>query len=64
MKWVKIGVIVAVAGGAVGSYASRSAVPMVATTSVAVVMWYMYEHAKKSGLENGGPSTETYSGAF
>ncbi len=56
MKWVKIGFVVALAGGAVGSYA----LPLAATATVAAAMWWMYEHAKQSGLENGGPSTETY----
>lgn len=61
MKWVKIGVVVAVGGGAVGSYAAKSPLPIMATSIVAVSMWFMYEHAKKSGLENGGPATENYS---
>ena|SRR5215472_875807 len=60
MKWVKIGAAVALAGGAVGSYTSRSAWPLVATVTVAAAMWWFYEHAKRSGLENGGPTTESY----
>lgn len=64
MKWVKIGFVVAVVGGAVGSYASKSALPVVATSSVAGAMWLMYVHAKNAGLKNGGEPTETYGGAF
>lgn len=58
MKWVKIGFVVALAGGVVGTITSKSAVPLVATSAVGVGMWAMYEHAKKSGLENGGAGTE------
>lgn len=60
MKWVKIGTVVAVGGGAIGSYTSRSAWPLVSTGVVAVAMYALYEHAKKSGLENGGAPTERY----
>lgn len=60
MKWVKIGTGVALAGGAIGSWTSRSAWPLIATGTVAVSMYYLYEHAKRSGLENGGPTTERY----
>lgn len=60
MKWVKIGTVVAIGGGAIGSWTSRSAWPLIATTVVAGSMFYLYEHAKRSGLENGGPSTESY----
>jgi hypothetical protein len=60
MRWVKIGVGVALLGGVVGSYSSRSAIPLVATSTVAVSMYYLYDHAKKRGLEQGGPPTERY----
>lgn len=60
MKWVKIGAVVALAGGAIGSFTSRSAWPLVATTTVAAAMFYFYEHAKNKGLENGGATTERY----
>jgi uncharacterized membrane protein (UPF0136 family) len=61
MKWVKIGVVVAIGGGAVGSYAAKNPLPLVATTTVAVAMWFMYEHAKQAGLDSGAPGTENYS---
>ena len=60
MKWVKIGAVVAVGGGAVGSYIDKSALPVVATSSVAVAMVLLYVHAKNKGLADGAPGTENY----
>lgn len=60
MKWVKLGLVVTVAGGAIGSWIDRSALPFLATLIVGGSMYYMYEHAKRKGLENGGPLTESY----
>ncbi len=60
MKWVTIGTAVAVAGGAIGSWTSRSAWPLIATGTVAAAMWWTYNHAKNVGLENGGAPTERY----
>lgn len=60
MKWVTIGTLVAIGGGAVGSWTSRSAWPLISTTVVAGAMWWTYDHAKRAGLENGGPTTESY----
>lgn len=60
MKWVKIGTVVAVAGGALGSFTTRSAWPLVATATVAASMYYLYDHAKRAGLESGGRPTERY----
>lgn len=60
MKWVKIGAVVAVGGGAVGSYVDKSALPVVATTSVAVAMFLLYVHAKNKGLASDAPGTENY----
>jgi hypothetical protein len=60
MKWVKIGVVVALVGGSVGSYASKSILPLAATTIVAGSMWWLYEHAKTAGLESAAPGTERY----
>jgi len=62
MKWVKIGAVVAVGGGAVGSYVDRSALPIVATSTVAAAMVLIYLHAKKAGLASNEPGTENYSG--
>jgi hypothetical protein len=63
MKWVKIGFVVALAGGVVGTITAKSAVPLVATSAVGVGMYLMYEHAKNTGLKNGGPGTEGQQGA-
>lgn len=60
MKWVTIGTLVAIGGGAIGSFTSRSVWPLVATTVVAGAMWWTYDHAKRAGLENGGAPTERY----
>jgi len=60
MKWVRIGVGVALLGGAIGSYASRSALPLAATGIVAGSMWWLYEHAKQAGLASDAPGTEHY----
>lgn len=60
MKWVKIGTVVAIGGGAIGAWTSRSAWPLISTTVVAGAMWWTYEHAKNAGLENGGATTERY----
>jgi hypothetical protein len=53
--------VVALGGGAVGSYASKSALPVVATSTVAVSMYLLYVHAKNTGLQSGAPGTENYS---
>ena len=60
MKWVKIGALVSIAGGAVGSYFDRSIFPLAVTSAVAVAMFLVYDHAKKAGLQNGGQTTENY----
>ena len=60
MKWVLIGDAVAVAGGLAGTLVSGSPVPLLAAGGVALGMHLLYSHAKSSGLENAGPSTETY----
>lgn len=64
MKWVRIGDAVAIAGGLLGSYVSKSIVPLVGAGGVAVGMHLLYVHAKNSGLESGGVGTETYGGGF
>lgn len=60
MKWVKLGLVVALVGGAIGSWVDRSILPFLATLVVAGSMYAMYEHAKKAGLANGGAPTESY----
>ena len=48
MKWVKIGAVVAVGGGAVGSYIDKSALPVVATSTVAASIREWTSPAKAS----------------
>lgn len=64
MKWVKVGAAVAVAGGVVGSAVDRSALPIVATGSIALGMYFLYVHAKNRGLESSAPGTESYGGGW
>jgi hypothetical protein len=59
MKWVYIGDAVALAGGVVAWLITGKPEALVGVAGVVVIMHYLYVHAKRSGLENGGPSTET-----
>ena len=58
MKWVWIGFAVAVGGGVAATVVSRKPWPLISTLAVAGGMVALYLHAKKSGLRNGGASTE------
>jgi hypothetical protein len=58
MKWVWIGSGVAIAGGATATVLSHKPWPLIGAGAVTVGMILLYMHAKKSGLENGGASTE------
>lgn len=60
MKWVTVGGGAAVGGGLAATIYSGSPVPLIATILVALLMWWCYAHAKKVGLANGGPATESY----
>jgi len=60
MKWVKIGVVAAVAGGVYGSVQSKRLAPIVATTAVAALMLGLYVHARNSGLASDAEPTESY----
>ena len=60
MKYVLIGDLVAVTGGLLASIVSKSVVPLVGAGGVALGMHLLYVHAKNSGLEQGGPPTESY----
>lgn len=60
MKWVAIGGVVAVAGAAGASIYSGSLVPLIGAGTITVIMWFMYVHAKNTGLANGGEPTESY----
>ena len=59
MKWVKLATVVAVAGGLAGSLVEGNPIPVVAAGTVAVLMYFLYEHAKRSGLSDGEVGTET-----
>lgn len=60
MKWVRIGLVVALLGGTVGSMIEGNGAPFLAAGSVALVMVAMYEHAKRAGLASDAPPTERY----
>lgn len=58
MKWVYIGDAMAIGGGALASAMSKSLWPLVGTVGVSLLFTGLYIHAKNSGLEKGGLSTE------
>lgn len=60
MKWVKIGMVQsAVFVGAAAFYDKKHARPLIAGGLLAGgTMYVLYMHAKASGLQNPGPSTE------
>ncbi|HEV2353203.1 MAG TPA: hypothetical protein VGR89_03085 [Puia sp.] len=65
MKWVYIGLAQAVFFGFLGYYfekkAGRPTWPPVAGVAIAgSLLWFQYDHAKRSGLSARGPGTETY----
>lgn len=51
MYWVKVGSVFAVAAGVIASVISKNITPLIATSSMALLFWYMYNHAKKRGME-------------
>lgn len=65
MKWVYVGIAQAALFTAIGVAAETSQgnsawPPLVGFGLASAMMWASYAHAKKAGLENGGPTTETY----
>ena len=62
MKWVHLGVAQAWVLALVAAYIDRKHTkPILAGAATATAMQYAsYIHAKRSGLKNGGPPTETY----
>lgn len=60
MKWVTIGGVVALAGGAVGSAVSGSPAPLLGTGVITVLMYGCYVHARNAGLDSDEPGTESY----
>lgn len=66
MKWVYIGIGQAAVFTLIGVAAETkegnpAGPPLIGFTLAASMMYASYAHAKKSGLENPGPSTEEYS---
>jgi hypothetical protein len=60
MKWVTVGGGAAVGGGLLATIYSGDVTPLLATIAIAALMYWCYAHAKKVGLSNGGPATESY----
>jgi hypothetical protein len=61
MKWVKIGLLQALVFVAIAVMLDKDRWPAAAGGSLAALaMWISYSHARKAGLANGGPTTETY----
>ena len=66
MKWVHLGVAQGVLFVALAAiYDRRQAVPILTGgTLAAVLLYWQYDHAKKSGLGSTEPPTEDYSGSW
>jgi len=62
MKWVNIGVAQGALFIAIAAYIDRShrGAIIAGGVTAGVLMYCQYAHAKRAGLENGGPPTETY----
>lgn len=60
MKWVTIGGAVALTGGVLATMYSGSPAPLIGVGGITVLMYWMYLHAKKSGLDSDEPGTENY----
>lgn len=63
MKWVTIGVGLGIGlvliGAAVDDDGNSGAI-LAGGAVTGAAMWLLYNHAKASGLQNGGPPTESY----
>lgn len=51
MYWVKAGTIFAIVAGIIASLISKNITPMIATGAMAGLFWFLYNHAKKRGME-------------
>ena len=60
MKWVNVGGVVALAGGAAASVYSGSKAPFVGAAFVTVLMYACYLHARNAGLASDAEPTERY----
>jgi hypothetical protein len=60
MKWVKIGLGMAALFVLIAAVQLKGGLPAIYGGGLAgSLMWLMYVHANRSGLRNGGPSTES-----
>ena len=63
MKWVKLGLLQAAAFGLIGVLLDKRRWPPALGSGVAgVLLWFQYQHAKESGLNNPRPGTEVPGG--
>jgi hypothetical protein len=65
MKWVNLGAVQAVGFTLLGAAAQQKeglpiAPPLIGGGLGTALLYVQYVHARNSGLENGGPSTESY----
>jgi hypothetical protein len=59
MYWVKIGAVVAIAGGAIATVRSGSIYPVAGAAGVTLMMVFFYKHAVKRGTGQPPPSNGT-----
>jgi len=63
MKWVKLGLAQAALFAILGTALDNQRWPPALGSGLAgILLWIQYVHAKNSGEEKPGPSTETYGG--
>jgi len=61
MKWVHLGLAQAALFVLIAAWLDKNHWPAIVGGGLAGVLMYgQYAHAKKAGLRNGGPGTETY----
>lgn len=61
MKWVNLGLLQAALFVAIGvALDKRRWPPMLGGGLAGALLWFQYQHAKSSGLRNGGEPTEFY----
>jgi len=61
MKWVHLGLAQAALFVLIAAWLDRNHWPAILGGSLAGALMYLqYAHARKAGLRNGGPGTETY----
>lgn len=60
MKWVYVADAVSLGGGLLAWWITGKPAAFLGVLVVVVGMHMLYVHAKRAGLENGGPGTESY----